>query len=31
MMLERLEGKRPEKTEVILPTYLVERESVKAI
>jgi len=31
MMLEMLEGKKPEKREVILPTYLVERESVRAI
>jgi DNA-binding LacI/PurR family transcriptional regulator len=31
MMLEMLEGNKPEKREVILPTYLVERESVKTI
>ena len=30
-MLQRLEGKVPEKPEVILPTYIVERESVKAL
>ncbi|MBC7959543.1 MAG: LacI family DNA-binding transcriptional regulator [Vallitaleaceae bacterium] len=28
-MLQRLEGKIPEKAEIILPTYLVERESVR--
>lgn len=31
MMLERLEGKKPEKPEIILPTHLVERESVRAV
>jgi len=31
MMLEMLDGRKPEKNEIILPTRLVERESVKAI
>lgn len=31
MMLESLGGKKPEKPEIILPTFLVERESVRAI
>ncbi len=30
-MLQRLEGKVPEKSEIILPTYLVERESVASL
>ena len=30
-MLEKLDGKEPDKTEIILPTYLVERESVQAV
>jgi LacI family transcriptional regulator len=30
-MLERLKGKIPSKTEVTLPTYLVERESVRTL
>lgn len=31
LMLQKLEGKEPETAEVILPTYLVERESVRTI
>lgn len=31
LMLKRLEGIEPEKNEIILPTYLVERESVRSI
>ncbi|MGE5613535.1 MAG: LacI family DNA-binding transcriptional regulator [Bacillota bacterium] len=30
-MLQKLEGIQPEKTEVILPAYLVERESVRTL
>lgn len=30
-MLEMLDGQQPEKTEIILPTYLVERESVRTL
>lgn len=30
-MLRKLEGVNPEKTETILPTYLVERESVRSL
>ncbi len=30
-MLQRLKGERPRETEVILPTYLVERESVRTL